>query len=312
MTNATRWTPERVSALVMRIVGPHRSADAAALQRAVAGKIVVITGASYGLGAATARLLGSAGATVVLAARSEGRLGEVAADIEATGGEAFTYRLDLADAASVAHFASRVLGEHGHVDYLIHNAGKSLRRSIHLSYDRPKDLDATIGANMLGPMRLTLDLLPSMRARGRGHIVNVSTVGVLFPVAPKWAFYLASKAGFDTWMRSVAMESRTDGVGLTTVYAGLMHTRMSAPSAWMRRLPGHTPDQAAQIIAYALVHRPRVLAPMYGRVSRIGAALAPVPIERLLEHIHRHHGDTEEAELAGLTGIRRSGLELVR
>nr|WP_280266650.1 SDR family NAD(P)-dependent oxidoreductase [Nocardia wallacei] len=227
------------------------------------------------------------------AARSMERLLEVAEEINAAGGEAYPYRLDLTDEQSVAEFAASVRYDLGEVDVLIHNAGKSLRRSIHLSYDRPKDLTATTGANYLGPMRLTLALLPGMRARGSGHIVNVSTTGILFPNAPKWGFYLSSKLAFDWWMRAVSMEARTDGVTLTTFYAGLLHTRMSAPSRWMRVLPGQTPEDAANVLAKAVVRKPRTMTPLYGFPSAVAATVLRWPLELLVERIFRNLGDTD-------------------
>lgn len=274
------------------LVGPRGLRRGDRLRREVEGKVVVITGASYGVGEATAELFAQAGARVVLAARSMDRLREVADRIVADGGEAFAYQLDLTSEQSVSEFASAVLYDFGGVDYLIHNAGKSVRRSIHLSYDRPKDVKATSGANYVGPMRLTLALLPEMRARGRGHIVNVSTVGIMFPVMPKWGFYLSSKAAFDWWMRAVGMEARADGVTLTTFYGGLMHTRMSAPSRWMRLLPGHTPQDAAKVLARAVVDKPRTLTPIYGHPSAILVPILRLPLDIIIGYIYRRLGDT--------------------
>ncbi|MEU9808736.1 SDR family NAD(P)-dependent oxidoreductase [Mycobacterium sp. NPDC050853] len=284
---------------VAYLIGPRGLWDIDRLRDEVAGKVVVVTGASYGLGAATAELFAQAGARVVLAARSLDQLQQVAADITENGGEAAVYQLDLTSERSVSEFAAAVLYDFGAVDYLIHNAGKSLRRSVHLSYDRPKDVNATSGANYVGPMRLTLALLPGMRARGSGHIVNVSTVGVMFGVVPKWGFYLSSKAAFDIWMRAVGMEARGDGVTLTTFYAGLMHTRMSAPSRWMRLLPGQTPLDAARVIARAVVQKPRTLTPVYGHLSAILAPVLRFPLEPILGFVYRRLGDTQ-ASLASV------------
>ncbi|MFJ1460598.1 SDR family NAD(P)-dependent oxidoreductase [Nocardia sp. N2S4-5] len=289
----SRWVSHPIARAAAFLIGPRGLRDRAELRAEVAGKVVVVTGASYGLGEATARLFARAGARVVLAARSMDRLRALADEITAEGGQAFAYPLDLTSEQSVSEFAASVLFDFGEVDYLIHNAGKSLRRSIHLSYDRPKDITATAGANYVGPMRLTLALLPAMRARGRGHIVNVSTVGIMFPVVPKWGFYLSSKAAFDWWLRAVGMEARADGVTLTTFYAGLMHTRMSAPSRWMRMLPGQTPADAARVIARAVVHKPRTLTPIYGHPSAILVPLLRVPNELLLGFVYRFLGDTQ-------------------
>jgi NAD(P)-dependent dehydrogenase (short-subunit alcohol dehydrogenase family) len=289
----SRLTHHPISRAAARVIGPRGLRSSAKLSHEVEGKVVVITGASFGVGEATAILFAKAGARVVLAARSVDRLREVADAIVADGGQAFAYPLDLTSETSVAEFAAAVLYDFDEVDYLIHNAGKSLRRSIHLSYDRPKDITATTGANYVGPMRLTLALLPGMRARGRGHIVNVSTVGIMFPVMPKWGFYLSSKAAFDWWMRAVGMEARADGVTLTTFYAGLMHTRMSAPSRWMRMLPGQTPDDAAKVIARAVVKKPRTMTPIYGHPSAILVPLLRLPFEIVIGAIYRRLGDTQ-------------------
>ncbi|CRK52189.1 conserved hypothetical protein [Rhodococcus sp. RD6.2] len=289
----SRIVEHPVARALASLIGPRGLRRTERLRREVEGKVVVITGASFGVGEATAELFAASGARVVLAARSLDRLGDVAHRIVADGGQAYAYALDLTSEQSVTEFAEAVLHDFGEVDYLIHNAGKSLRRSIHLSYDRPKDITATSGANYVGPMRLTLALLPGMRARGRGHIVNVSTVGVMFPVIPKWGFYLSSKAAFDWWMRAVGMEARADGVTLTTFYAGLMHTRMSAPSRWMRLMPGQTPEDAARVIARAVVSKPRTMTPIYGHPSAIMVPLLRWPLEILVGFIYRFLGDTQ-------------------
>ncbi|RMI31252.1 SDR family NAD(P)-dependent oxidoreductase [Nocardia stercoris] len=307
-----RFVHHPVARAVAAAIGPRGLRRTSRLRREVEGKVVVVTGASFGVGAATAELFARSGATVVLAARSLDRLQELADRITAAGGTAAAYRLDLTSEESVAEFADAVLADFGGVDVLIHNAGKSLRRSVHLSYDRPKDIASTNGANYVGPMRLTLALLPSMRERGSGHIVNVSTVGVMFPVMPKWGFYLSSKAAFDWWMRAVGMEARADGVTLTTFYAGLMHTRMSAPSAWMRLLPGQTPQDAARVIARAVVDKPRTLTPLYGHPSAILVPVLRLPLEVLIGFVYRFLGDTS-ASLASVVGGRNpqapSGIE---
>lgn len=154
----------RAEELLMEVVGPRRLKSLPELSAEVRGKVALVTGASFGQGEATARLLASAGAVVVLAARTKERLDEVVAEIEAQGGRAHAYQVDMGDLPGVERFAAQVLADHGHVDYLIHNAGKSLRRSIYLSCERTKDMDAMVGVNFLGPMRLTMALLPSMRS----------------------------------------------------------------------------------------------------------------------------------------------------
>ncbi|EUA68979.1 short chain dehydrogenase family protein [Mycobacterium xenopi 4042] len=118
---------------------------------------------------------------------------------------AFPYSVDMADSEQVRDFATSILRDHGQVDVLIHNAGKSLNRSVHLSYRRPKDLFATTGVNYLGPARLTLLLLPYMRARRSGHIINIATAGLLLFPAPRWGFTWhrrpRSTGGCERWPR---------------------------------------------------------------------------------------------------------------
>lgn len=258
-------------------------ASLARVRGAVGDRTVLVTGSSFGIGEASARRFAAAGARVLLVARTEPRLREVAEEITAAGGLAWFYPTDLSDGAAVDALVEKVLGEHGSVDVLVNNAGKSIRRSVALSYDRPQDFTRTIDINYLGPVRLTLGLLPSMRERGSGHVVNVSTLGVHgLPPAPRWGAYQASKAAFDVWSRSMAAEVRGDGVTLTTIYMGLVHTRMSAPTASFRAMPGHSPDEAAALVCDAVVHRPRVIAPWWAGPAATFAPLLSGTIHRAL------------------------------
>jgi NAD(P)-dependent dehydrogenase (short-subunit alcohol dehydrogenase family) len=250
------------------------------LREAVAGKVVLVTGASYGIGEASARKLGEAGAEVLLVARSRDRLEELGAGIAESGGAAHVHPCDLGDVDAVEALAAAVIEQHGHVDAVVNNAGKSIRRSIELSYDRFHDFQRTIDINYLGPVRLVLGLLPSMRERGAGHVVNVSTLGVRMPPTPRWAAYQASKAAFDVWLRSLAPEMRRDGVTCTSIYLALVHTRMSAPTPSLRNMPGLSPDEAAELVCRAIVERPREIEPWW--VGLAGPALDAVrgPWER--------------------------------
>lgn len=128
-----------LSATVLdRVVNPPRVSDPDRLREAVSGKTVLVTGASYGLGEATARKLAAAGATVLMAARTAERLEDLAAAITAGGGTAIAYPADLTDAAATATLTARIAAEHGPLDIVINNAGKSIRRSLDLQYDRPR------------------------------------------------------------------------------------------------------------------------------------------------------------------------------
>jgi NAD(P)-dependent dehydrogenase (short-subunit alcohol dehydrogenase family) len=260
------------------------------LTAAVRDKVILVTGSSYGIGEATARRLAAAGATVLLVARTEDQLQVVADEIRATGGSAYVYPANLADPGAVEELVRTVLAEHGRVDVLVSNAGKSIRRSVADTYQRFHDIERTNAINYLGPAKLVLELLPSMRERGSGHIVNVSTAGVRTPPMARWSAYLASKSAFDVWLRCVAQEVRGDGVTTSTVYMGLVHTRMSEPTPLLNKLPGLTPEQAADQVCTAVAERPHNITPPFVRPADAVGNLLRVPTDRLLEQYFRRTG----------------------
>jgi len=286
------------------LINPTGAPAEGKLHEAVAGRVVMVTGASYGIGEATARKLGAAGATVVLVARSADRLEDLRTEIERAGGEACVHAADLADPDAVAVLAAQVLDEHGHVDVLVNNAGKSIRRSIAMSYDRFHDFERTIAINYLGPVKLLLALLPSMRERKQGHIVNVSTIGVRLPPAPRWAAYQASKTAFDVALRSAALEMRDDGVTATSIYMPLVLTRMSAPTATLRNVPGLRPDQAADLVCKAIVERPSEISPWWTGPVAAGIALSRWPWEAAMRRGFRAGDDTSSAPGEGAPVVR--------
>jgi NAD(P)-dependent dehydrogenase (short-subunit alcohol dehydrogenase family) len=260
------------------------------LAAAVRGKVVLVTGSSYGIGEATARRLAAAGATVLLVARTADQLQLVADDIRSRGGTAYVYPANLADPAAVEELVRTVLAEHERVDVLVNNAGKSIRRSIADTYQRFHDIERTNAVNYLGPAKLVLELLPSMREQGSGHIVNVSTAGVRTPPMARWSAYLASKSAFDVWLRCVAQEVRGDGVTTSTVYMGLVHTRMSEPTPLLNKMPGLTPEQAADQVCTAVAERPHNITPPFVRPADALGNLLRVPTDRLLEQYFRRTG----------------------
>jgi NAD(P)-dependent dehydrogenase (short-subunit alcohol dehydrogenase family) len=262
-----------------RLANPARVSDPDKLRRAVSGKTVLVTGASYGIGEATARSLAAAEATVLVVARSEERLNDLAASINAGGGQAAAYPTDLTDEAAVSALTKQITEEHGALDIVVSNAGKSLRRSLHHQYDRPHDFQRTIDINYLGPIWLLLGLLPAMRENGGGHIVNVSSVGVRVVPGPQWGAYQASKGAFDRWLRSVAPELHADGVDVTSVYFALVRTRMIAPTPILGRLPGLSPDEAADAIAKAVIERPRTNEPPWVLPAELASVLLAGPAD---------------------------------
>jgi len=277
-----------------RLVNPPRMSDPDRLRDAVCGKTVLVTGASYGLGNATALKLAAAGATVLAVARSADELNALAASITARGGCAVALPVDLTDEGAVTALVQRVLEAHGPPDIVVSNAGKSIRRPLDQQYGRPHDFDRTIGINYLGPIHLLLGLLPAMRERASGHIVNISSVGVRVPPGPRWGAYQASKGAFDMWLRSVAPELHADGVDVTSIYMALIHTRMIEPTESLRNVPGLNPDQAADIVARAIIKRPRTIAPWWVWPAELATVFLRAPVERAAQVWYRHTRESDE------------------
>ena len=277
------------------LVNPPRVSDPDRLRSAVSGKTVLVTGASFGLGEATAGKLAAAGATVLLVARSADKLDQVAASISDSGGRAVPYPTDLTDKARVTALTEKLTENYGPLDIVISNAAKSIRRSLRLQYDRPHDFQRTIDTNYLGPIRLLLGLLPAMHERGSGHIVNISSIGVRMLPTPRWGTYLASKGAFDMWLRSVAPELHADGVDITSVYMGLIHTRMSEPTPSLRRLPGMQPDEAADVVAKAIIERPRKIQPRWTLPGELASVLLAPVLERGARLSYRYSADSDRA-----------------
>lgn len=268
---------------------PARISDPDKLRSVISGKTALVTGASFGVGEATARKLGAAGATVLVVARSADRLDDLVASINAGGGKAVAYPADLTDEAAVAALTKRIGDEHGALDIVVSNAGKSLRRSLHHQYDRPHDFQRTIDINYLGPIQLLLGVVPAMRAQGHGHIINVSSVGVRVPPGPQWGVYQASKGAFDRWLRSVAPELHADGVEVTSIYFALVRTRMIAPTPILGKLPGLDPHEAADVIAKAIIQRPRTIAPPWVGPVELASVLLAGPADRAARIWYRQY-----------------------
>ena len=264
--------------LLLGVVG--RDVDDDRLRRAVADQVVLITGASSGVGAATARRLARAGASVLLVARRREALEGIRDDIERTGGRAHIYACDIADPAAVDGLVAQVLAEHGRVDVLVSNAGLSIHRWLSQSYDRFHDLERTAKVNYLGPAQLTMGVLRSMRARGSGHIVSVGSAGAYFG-APGWTAYIASKTAFDTWLRGVAPEVAVDGVTASTLYLALVRTPMVGSSKAFRMTPAMSAEEAAGSVCRAIVERPRTIAPWWWRPLVGLQLLLDTPVQRL-------------------------------
>jgi len=238
------------------------------------GKRILITGASSGIGEATAVAVAATGATVLLVARREADLRRVAERVEEAGGTPYVLTCDLTDGPAVDRLVRRVLDEHGGVDYLVNNAGRSIRRSIALSYERMHDFERTMAINYFGPVRLMLGLLPAMVEQGDGHVLNVLTWGVQVK-APKFAAYIASKAALDVFSRIAGRELYAEGVTFTNVRMSLVRTDMIGPTDAYKRAPALSPEQAAARVLRALEDRPLTVSTLAGNVAEVFNFVAP-------------------------------------
>jgi NAD(P)-dependent dehydrogenase (short-subunit alcohol dehydrogenase family) len=269
------------------------------LSGAIGGKVVLITGASSGIGKAAAIKCAAAGATVLLVARTPAKLEETKAEITDAGGEAHIHRADLSDLDDVQRMASEVLAEYGRVDILVNNAGRSIRRSVELSYDRFHDFERTMQLNYFGALRLILSLMPAMRKRSKGrkggHIINVSSIGVQTHT-PRFSAYVASKAALDAWSRCVASEVIDDGVHITTIYMPLVRTPMIAPTKMYDAFPTSTPEEAADMICDAMITKPKKVATRLGNFGELLYNVAPKASDAILNTAYKLFPDSKAAK----------------
>ena len=248
------------------------------LKGKVRGKVVVITGGSSGIGLAAAQKVAAAGATTVIVARGEEELFKARDAMCAVGGNVHAYTADLADMADCDRLMAQVLKDHGHVDILVNNAGRSIRRSIELSYDRFHDFERTMQLNYFGSLRLIMGALPKMTERRRGHIINISSIGVLAN-SPRFSAYVASKAALDAWSRCAQGELSGKGIAFTTINMPLVKTPMIAPTKMYDSVPTLTPEEAADLIVKAIIERPSRIATRLGIFSALINAVAPKAYE---------------------------------
>ncbi|HTI95198.1 MAG TPA: SDR family oxidoreductase [Rudaea sp.] len=261
----------------------------------VRGRTVLITGGSSGIGKAAALKIASAGAKVLICARGEDELNATRKEIVDAGGVCHTYVADLADQKSCDELVQKVLAEHKGVDILINNAGRSIRRAIASSYDRFHDFERTMQLNYFGSLRLIMGFLPGMAARHRGHIINISSIGVLTN-APRFSAYVSSKAALDAFSRCAQAEFSDNGIHFTTINMPLVKTPMIAPTKMYESVPTLSPDEAADMIVDAIIERPVRMATRLGTFAQIFYALAPRAYEILMNTAFRLFPDSAAAK----------------
>ena len=244
------------------------------LRGTVGGKVVLVTGGSSGIGLAAAHKFAEAGAITIICGRDQDKLDEAVKEAEAKGYTFVAYPADLSDMADVDRFAKVLADNHGGVDFLINNAGRSIRRAIESSYDRFHDYERTMQLNYFGCLRMTMGVLPGMVKRRKGHIVNISSIGVLTN-APRFSAYVASKAALDAWTRCASSEYADVGVTFTTINMPLVRTPMIAPTQIYNNVPTLSPEQAADMIANACIDKPVRIATRLGITGQLMHALVP-------------------------------------
>ncbi|MDO9453014.1 MAG: SDR family oxidoreductase, partial [Stagnimonas sp.] len=245
-----------------------------ALTQRMSGKVALITGGSSGIGFATAKKLAAAGMKVILVARTLDKLEESRAILEKAGGEAYVYPCDLSDLADIDRMAAEVLKDFGHVDVLINNAGRSIRRGVMESTTRFHDFERTMQLNYFGSVRLIVALLPSMMQRKGGHIINISSIGVLANAA-RFSAYVASKAALDAFTRCLSAEVKARNIHTTAIYMPLVRTPMIAPTKMYDYIPTWSPEDAADTVVKAILERPKSIATSVGTAAAVSYAIWP-------------------------------------
>lgn len=236
----------------------------------LAGKRILLTGASSGIGEAAAEQFARAGATVVVVARRHELLDALAERITTAGGEAIAIPCDVSDMDACDELVADVEKRLGGVDILINNAGRSIRRPLAESLERWHDVERTMVLNYYAPLRLVRGLAPGMLERGDGHIINVSTWGVMSEASPLFSVYNASKAALSTVSRVIETEWGSKGVHSTTLYYPLVATPMIAPTKAYEGVAALTSEEAGEWMLTAARTRPVRIAP---RIAIAGRAL---------------------------------------
>ena len=244
------------------------------IAESVKGKHILITGASSGIGERTAFLLSECGAHVILLARTEEKLKAVKDAIEKEGGKASYYPCDLTNMDDIEKTTHQIIADFDYIDILINNAGRSIRRSVHESVNRIHDFERTMDINYFGAVKTILGFLPGMISRQSGQIVNISSIGVLAN-SPRFAAYVASKAALDAFSRCLAAEVKGNNIAITNVFMPLVRTPMIAPTKLYKYMPALMPNEAAMMVARAIVEQPNSIASNMGKFASVTYSLVP-------------------------------------
>jgi NAD(P)-dependent dehydrogenase (short-subunit alcohol dehydrogenase family) len=280
------------------------------VREALRGKYVVITGASSGIGQVTALKVAQAGGIPVLVARGKDKLEETRAAIEQRGGTAHVLPCDLSDLEAIDRLCEQLTTDLPSVDFVINNAGRSIRRSLRLSHDRFHDFERTMQLNYFGAIRLVMGLVPQMRNQKRGHVVNISSIGVQTN-PPRFSAYVASKSALDSWSNVVSSELVGDGVTFTNIHMPLVRTPMIAPTKLYDKFPTISPAQAADLVITAMVERPHEINTALGNAGAIAHTVAPKLAFRVLNMAYHVFPDSAAAKGQGATGGTRESEQIM-
>ncbi|MGS5085228.1 SDR family oxidoreductase [Hydrogenophaga sp. A37] len=265
------------------------------LKGTVAGKVVLVTGGSSGIGLAAAHKFAEAGALTIICGRDQDKLDEACKEAKDKGYQFIAYPADIADMADADRFVQLLVANHGGVDFLINNAGRSIRRAIEGSYDRFHDYERTMQLNYFGCLRVTMGLLPGMVAKKKGHVVNISSIGVLTN-APRFSAYVASKAALDAWTRCASSEFADQGISFTTINMPLVRTPMIAPTQIYKNVPTLAPEEAADMIAQACIFKPVRIATRLGVTGQVLHAFVPRIAQIVMNTSFRMFPDSSAAK----------------
>jgi NAD(P)-dependent dehydrogenase (short-subunit alcohol dehydrogenase family) len=260
----------------------------------IEGKVVLVTGGSSGIGRAAVRKMAEAGAIAVTIARDQQTLDETRAEFEAAGLQLITYAVDIANKEQCDALVKALNEEHGGVDILVNNAGRSIRRGIENSFDRFHDFERTMEVNYFGALRLTMGLLPGMLTKRKGQVINISSIGVLTN-APRFSAYVASKAAMDAWARCAASEFTDRGIEFTTINMPLVRTPMIAPTKIYEQVPTLSPEEAADLIVEAIIHKPVRIATRLGIFGALLHSLTPKAAQIMMNTSFRMFSDSSAA-----------------
>ncbi|MFT5221946.1 MAG: NAD(P)-dependent dehydrogenase (short-subunit alcohol dehydrogenase family) [Glaciecola sp.] len=265
------------------------------LRGTIEGKVVMVTGASDGIGEQVALDAAGAGAHVLLVSRTREKLEAVRDRIADEGGIAHVYPCDISDLEDIDRMVAEVTEEHGGIDILVNNAGRSIRRGVKLSYERFHDFERTMQLNYFGTIRLIIGFMPSMIARGGAHVINVSSIGVQTG-APRFSAYVASKAALDAFTRVIGSEVIDDGIHFTTVYMPLVRTKMIAPTGIYQHFPAISPEEASAMVTGSFITQPKRVATGVGNFGQTVYAIAPKVMDQLLHTAYKLFPDSSAAK----------------